>query len=92
MSDVDDLDQGTMYALTWHSPEGHPYYWSLKKGWTPVSDHAWALSEAEVESIEEDDRLLSRLPQSKECRDGANWEPIYRRFTPYAPGVIDDDV
>lgn len=91
MLDTDQYDDNVMYALTWRSPEDLLYYWSVRKGWTYSAELALVLSQLEVENIENDDRLQSKLPQHKERRDGANWEPIYRRYTSYAPGVIDDD-
>lgn len=91
MTYFDEEDDTTAYALTWHSPEGHPMYWSLRKGWTPNDREAWVLSASEIDNIENEERLLSKLPQHKERRDGANWEPIYRRLVPYARGVLDDD-
>jgi hypothetical protein len=90
MSDIDD--NRVVYALTWHSPEGHPYYWSLRKGWTPNGDAAWLLSKYEVDNIEEDERLQNKLPQHKERKDGANWEPYAQRFDDFTPlGGVDDD-
>jgi hypothetical protein len=89
MCDIDDTDN-TMFALTWHG-RGGPLYWSTHKGWTPDVDKAWVLSAVLVDSIEADDKLMSMLPQHKERRDGANWEPIYLRLAHHAPGVTDDD-
>jgi hypothetical protein len=89
MCDIDDLDN-TMFALTWHGPGGHQY-WSLRKGWTPFVEHAWVLSAREVDNIESDERLQSKLPQHKERKDGANWEPVYHWLNSLRPGVTQDD-
>ena len=93
MSDMDDIDDDrTRYALTWRGgPADPPMYWSLRHGWTFDADQAWVLRQSEVDNIEADERLHNKLPQHKERKDGANWEPIYRRFSDYASGVSDDD-
>jgi hypothetical protein len=89
MCDIDDIDN-TRFALTWLGPGGHQY-WSLHKGWTPFVEHAWMLSAREVDTIESDERLQSKLPQHKERKDGANWEPVSHWLHPLRPGVTYDD-
>jgi len=90
MIDEDDINDTTPHALTWHGPEDRLLYWSITKGWTDDPETAWVLTKIDIDRIEDDERLLNNLPQKLEYKDGANWEPLYSRFT-YARGVINDD-
>jgi len=76
MSDIDDYDNDAVFALVADTPGGL-LYWSLTKGWTHDENKAWKLSQAEVDSIEDDEALQSKLPQQKEWKE-ASWERIGR--------------
>ena len=86
MSYTEEL-QDALFALTWRSPGDRLFYWSVHHGWTQNPKQAWLLYGWEVENIESDDRLQSKLPNHKERKEGANWEPIDTEFSTYAESV-----
>lgn len=88
--DPDNPDNDLMFALTWVGRDGRPLFWSLYHGWTPDRNKAWTLTNMEVDGIEDNEKLASKLPMRKDWRAGAEWVPLYKRFPLY--GNTDDDL